>query len=67
MLLKNIYRIEVTNHSGLESRYFKKCLEIVKDVPFFKVMRPKNKLSIGEEIFAIEDTLKRSKSSICNK
>ena len=58
VLLKNIYRVEVTQHSGMSPDYFKNCLDISKTVPLFKVKRPKDKFSVEEQISIIENTMK---------
>jgi hypothetical protein len=57
LLLKNIYRVEVTQYSGLSSNYFKKCIGISKTVPLFKIKRPKDKFSVEEQISVIEKVL----------
>lgn len=60
ILLKNIYRIEIIKYSGLDSIYFRKCLDIAKNVPLFKVKRPKNKFSVDDEISAIENLIHKN-------
>jgi hypothetical protein len=57
LLLKNIYRVEVTQYLGGNPEYFKKCLELAKTVPFFKIKRPKEKFSVEEQIGVIEKVL----------
>lgn len=57
ILLDNIYRIEITDYTGIDREYFKKCFEIAKGVPFFSIRRPENKFSVSEQICAIEETL----------
>ena len=57
LLLKNIYRIEVTHYSGMSPDYFKNCIDIAKRVPCFRIKRPKDKFSVEEQIIAIEDVL----------
>ena len=57
LLLKNIYRVEVSHYSGMSPEYFKNCIDIVKRVPCFKIKRPKAKFSVEEQISAIEKAL----------
>lgn len=57
--LKNIYRVEVTQFSGMSSQYFKNCIDISKEVPLYKIKRPKNKFSVEEQINVIENTMKK--------
>lgn len=54
LLLNNIYRVEVTHYSGISPEYFKKCIDIAKVVPFFKIKRPNDKFSVEEQISVIE-------------
>lgn len=57
LLLKSIYRVEVTQYSGMSPNYFKNCIDISKTVPFFKIKRPKDKFSVKEQISIIEKVL----------
>jgi hypothetical protein len=57
LLLKNIYRVEVIQYSGMSPDYFKNSIDIAKTVPFFKIKRPKDKFSIEEQISVIEKVL----------
>lgn len=55
MLMKNIYRIEITKKSGIYDKYFKKCMHIAKQVPFYRLKRPIGKLSVKEQIDTIKN------------
>lgn len=57
MLMRNIFRIEVTNYCGIKPEYFKKCIEIVKDISFFRLNRLTNRFSLEEEINLLEKNL----------
>lgn len=57
LLLKNIYRAEVTQHSGVRPEYFKNCIDIAKTIPLFKIKRPKGKFSVEEQMSVIEKVL----------
>lgn len=63
-LLKNIYRIEFAWHNGIKPSYFKKCVEITKATPFYRITRPKNRYSVDEEIKSIADVLNYFKQEI---
>lgn len=55
MLMKNIYRIEITKKSGIYDKYLKKCIHIAKQIPFYKLKRPKGKLTVNEQIDLIKN------------
>lgn len=50
LILRNIYRIEISRLLGLEKEYFNKCLEIAKNIPVYKLIRPRNKFTINEQM-----------------
>ena len=61
-LIKNIFRIEVTNYyGGVEPIYFKKCADIAKSIKYYKLTRPKDIFSVNEQIKIIEDTIYRDR------
>ena len=52
----NIYRIDfIGNYIGLPPVYFKKILEIAKNVPIYKITRPRDKFTLDEQISIIEE------------
>lgn len=55
LLMKNIYRIEITTKSGIYDKYLSKCINIAKKVPFYRLKRPIGKLSVKEQIDLIND------------
>ncbi|SHH95251.1 hypothetical protein [Clostridium grantii] len=57
LLLKNIYRVEVTQYTGINIDYMKNCIYIAKEIPFFKIKRPKDKFSVEDQITVIEKAL----------
>ncbi|MGL5243605.1 MAG: hypothetical protein ACRC7R_00300, partial [Sarcina sp.] len=57
LLIKNIYRIEFVRASGLYPEYFKKCINIAKNIVLFKVIRPKNQFTVKEQIESIEKAM----------
>lgn len=56
-LLENVYFICTERHLGMRPEYFKQCLKMVKDIPFFKIIRPKDRFTIEEQIEEIEKVL----------
>ncbi|GIM28733.1 HPr kinase [Clostridium polyendosporum] len=58
VLLKNIYRIELTSYVGMSPSYFKNCIDIVKKIPLYRVIRPKNSFSVEQQIELITKTLR---------
>lgn len=61
-LMRNIYRIEVTNFSGLSREYFKKCLEVAKNIPIYKIKRPRGRRTVEEQISIILSKLAPKKN-----
>jgi hypothetical protein len=57
ILLKSIYRIEISRQIGFESQYFKYCMNIAKNIPIFKISRPKDVFSVKEQMELIKNTL----------
>lgn len=54
-IVKNIYRGEYIKHLGkMDSIYFKQCIDIAKNIRFFKITRPANKFTVNEQIELIE-------------
>lgn len=56
-ILRNIYRIEIIRYLGLEPHYFKKCIEIAINIPFYRLIRPKDGFTVSEQINLIRSTL----------
>ncbi|MPQ44224.1 hypothetical protein [Clostridium tarantellae] len=54
VLLKNIYRIEFIKISGMYPEYFKKCVNVAQNILLFKIIRPKDKFSVNEQMEIIE-------------
>jgi hypothetical protein len=50
LILRNIYRIEIIRFLGFERDYFKQCLEIAKNIPVYRLIRPRNKFTINEQM-----------------
>lgn len=54
--MKNIFRIEMLHYSGgISTEYFKKCVEIAKEIKYYKIIRPKDKFTVDEQIAIIEN------------
>lgn len=50
VLLNNIFRIEYGFNTGIQGGYFKNLLNIVKNVPIYKIVRPKEGFTVEEQI-----------------
>ena len=61
-IMKNIYRGYVNQIVGLDREYFKKCLNITKDIEIYRITRPKDKFTVNEQIELIEDLIKDSEN-----
>lgn len=57
-IIENVYRGEYIKHlAGIKPKYFKKCLEIAKNIKFYVITRPKDKFTVDEQIELIEREL----------
>lgn len=57
-IIENIYRGEYIKHLGkMDPIYFKQCVNIAKNIRFFKITRPANKFTVDEQIELIEREL----------
>ena len=55
-IIENIYRGEYIKHLGkMDPIYFKQCVDIAKNIRFFKITRPANKFTVDSQIELIED------------
>lgn len=57
ILIENIYRIEVFRALGIQSKHIKQYLDIVKQIPMYKIERPKKGFTINEQIKLIENII----------
>ena len=54
-IIENIYRGEYIKHLGkMDPIYFKQCVDIAKNIRFFKVTRPANQFTVDTQIDLIE-------------
>ena len=54
-IIENIYRGEYIKHLGkMDVIYFKQCLDIAKNIRFFKITRPANQFTVDTQIDLIE-------------
>ncbi|GIM27392.1 hypothetical protein CPJCM30710_00580 [Clostridium polyendosporum] len=65
-LMKNLYRIEATHFVGLNREYFRKCVEIAKDIPIYRIKRPNDKYTVDELVDIVLKAMdkKEDKSSV---
>ncbi|MDB8558241.1 hypothetical protein [Turicibacter sanguinis] len=55
-IYNNIYRIEMKRFAGVNPEYFKKCVEITKDIPVYRIERPKGVMTVDAQIKWLEET-----------
>ena len=64
-IIENIYRGEYIKYlGGMNPKYFKQCLDIAKNISFFKITRPANKFTVDTQIDLIEREIIRAKEKI---
>ena len=64
-IIENIYRGEYLKYlGGMNLKYFKQCLDIAKNISFFKITRPANKFTVDTQIDLIEREISRAKEKI---
>ena len=64
-IIENIYRGEYIKHLGkMDPIYFKQCVDIAKNIRFFKITRPANKFTVDEQIELIERELLEIKEAV---
>lgn len=57
-IIKNIYRAEFLPYmGGITPSCLKKCIEISKQIKFYKIIRPKDKFTVDEQVKALEEIL----------
>lgn len=55
-VIRNIFRGEYIRYlDGMPPEYFKKCVEIAQYVKFYRIVRPKNKFTVEDQIKHVED------------
>ena len=55
MFINNIYRIDMIKAIGLDSQYFKSCINVVNNIHLYRIKRPKDKFSLDKQIEFIEN------------
>ena len=54
-IIENIYRGEYIKYlGGMNPKYFKQCIDIAKNIRFFKITRPLDKFTVDDQIDLIE-------------
>ncbi|UZW14955.1 hypothetical protein OSC52_03680 [Clostridium pasteurianum] len=56
-IFNNIYRFGLINYIGIDPIYFKKCVQLAKNIDMYKIIRPKKGYSIDQQIEIIETIL----------
>ena len=63
-IIENIYRGEYIKHLGkMDPIYFKQCIDIAKNIRFFKITRPANKFTVDNQIQLIERKIMSTKEA----
>lgn len=56
-IMRNIYRGYVNNIAGLDREYFRKCLKITKDIKVYRIIRPRGRFTVNEQMQIIKEEL----------
>lgn len=65
-IIQNIYRNECFTYiGGLSSRQFKLCLEVARNIKFYKLTRPRNKFTVDKQIENLEKIFIDSREESC--
>ncbi|WPC43296.1 hypothetical protein [Clostridium sp. JS66] len=56
-IIKNIYYSTILLRLGINVDYFKQCIDIVKIIPFYYIVRPEDKYTVKEQIEIVKKTL----------
>lgn len=63
--IANIFKIEMLYSAGnMKPIYFKKCIETVKNIKFYKINRPRDIFSVDKQIKLVEDVILKNEE-IC--
>lgn len=49
-ILDNIFFGKIEKAFGMEQKYFEKCMNISKSIPVYRIIRPKEKFTVNEQI-----------------
>lgn len=64
-IIENIYRGEYIKYlGGIDTRYFKQCVDIAKNIRFFKITRPANKFTVDTQMELIEGEILEVKEDV---
>jgi hypothetical protein len=58
LILRSIYRIEISRYLGFTPEYFKQCVEIAKYIPIYRITRPRDGFTLEEQINLIKNSLR---------
>lgn len=56
IIFKNIFRFELISFIGMKPEYFKKCVQLAKDIEIYKIIRPEQGDTIDRQLEIIEAT-----------
>lgn len=53
-IIKNIYRIQITERIGMKDEYFSNIIKICSQIKYYRVVRPKNAFTVDKQIDLIK-------------
>lgn len=56
-VLDNLFKRNDFGANKLDQKEFKNCLEIVKKIPIYQLERPRNKMTVKEQVNVIKETV----------
>jgi GTPase SAR1 family protein len=57
VIFNNIFRFGLVDYIGIDPIYFKKCVQLAKNIDVYKIIRPKEVYTIDEQIEIIESNM----------
>lgn len=61
-IVANIFRADILHYSGgMNPLYFKKCLDIAKNIKYYKIIRPENVFCVDDQIKLVENIMLKDK------
>lgn len=57
IILNNIFRFGLVDYIGIDPIYFKKCVQLAKNIDIYKIIRPKEGYTIDQQIEIIEKSI----------
>lgn len=58
VIFNNIFRFGLVNYTGMDTVYFKKCVQLAKNIEIYKIKRPKEGYTTEQQIKIIEISMR---------